>query len=775
MTDLLPINSAVADRLAEALLHSLWIGGLLVVVAIAVARLRVRSANGRYRTYWAALVGIILSLPASFCLVRYEPSALTAVPTNPVVQDGSRANSVIETNVEAVLTGERNASVDSSLDAVDTELHATFTAWIQSWRNHSSVITRFYFVGVCLMLLRLSIALWRGQRIRKRAESIESGLFAELAQRARTRMGLRVIPILAKSIDVHVPSVTGLWRPAILVPASVMTGLSTDLVEILIIHELAHLRRKDHWGIVAQHLIEAVAFYHPAIWLLSRLIRIEREHACDDLVVAVGVERSRYAKALVDMADLCRKSGSARPELQTVLGAISHQVSRLRYLVERLLGREGWSLHGVGGWPVAMVCSGTLVAAVTVSFGESNLATQNGSEEKTSVETPQFPVQVSAKQAPRGPFRDSIAVLQPTDTDTAKSLPGGVPNGTVQISHVDQTAEAVRSLAASGHAVRYQRPDKEKFVEAVQIFASRYGMPKAPKDDFHLYLLNEKFQVLADVRFPYAMIPRGEKQWHTLRTPSIEVPAEFYVALAFNPRRTKGIYLGLDENVTQTYSLTGIVRDGFKKWPNKSDWMLRVHLSELPTGELGEQKLADWKAPKSKSDPFAECLEARYDTGKSEGQQSYGGAGPVLTVNLNKLIPKDIDISKVKLKGLRVYGSRYGSGYNVETTMINVDILDANANVLRKEQVPYQHLTYKARWVDLELSRPVAIAKWVTDGKLTIGIDPQAHQRRGVYFHYQKPADGSDDSEVSKGFVPNKRFFKTKDRRWLIRAYFEME
>lgn len=57
-------------------------------------------------------------------------------------------------------------------------------------------------------------------------------------------------------------------------------------------------------------------------------------------------------------------------------------------------------------------------------------------------------------------------------------------------------------------------------------------------------MLNEKKQVLADLPFAYALIERGDMKWYALRTPSVEVPADFTVALAFNPHQTKGVYLG---------------------------------------------------------------------------------------------------------------------------------------------------------------------------------------------------------------------------------------
>ncbi|MHC4346260.1 MAG: hypothetical protein ACYSUP_16415, partial [Planctomycetota bacterium] len=108
---------------------------------------------------------------------------------------------------------------------------------------------------------------------------------------------------------------------------------------------------------------------------------------------------------------------------------------------------------------------------------------------------------------------------------------GGVEPDDEPVGYVDNTAEGKRSLGGSGHAVMFERPDPyhayryrdiPRYIEAVEIFAGRYGTPTPPDENFHLYILDEDQNMLADVPYPYAMIERGELRWYTLRTPSIE-------------------------------------------------------------------------------------------------------------------------------------------------------------------------------------------------------------------------------------------------------------
>jgi beta-lactamase regulating signal transducer with metallopeptidase domain len=77
----------------------------------------------------------------------------------------------------------------------------------------------------------------------------------------------------------------------ILLPASAISGLSTSQIELILAHELAHVRRHDWLVNFAQIVIEALLFYHPAMWWVSNQIRKERENCCDDMAVAISDDR----------------------------------------------------------------------------------------------------------------------------------------------------------------------------------------------------------------------------------------------------------------------------------------------------------------------------------------------------------------------------------------------------------------------------------------------------------------------------------------------------
>jgi D-alanyl-D-alanine endopeptidase (penicillin-binding protein 7) len=106
---------------------------------------------------------------------------------------------------------------------------------------------------------------------------------------------LRVVDGLAS------PVTAGWWRPVVLVPASLVSGMPPDLLEALLAHELAHVRRVDYLVNLGQNVVETLLFYHPAVWWISNRIRIEREQIADDIAARALGEPRRLARALSEL------------------------------------------------------------------------------------------------------------------------------------------------------------------------------------------------------------------------------------------------------------------------------------------------------------------------------------------------------------------------------------------------------------------------------------------------------------------------------------------
>ncbi len=223
-----------------------------------------------------------------------------------------------------------------------------------------------YFAGALIFLLRLSAALWGGHRLRTASRPVEDTSLLEIIADQSRRVGLKLTPVVAYCEKVAVPTVVGVLRPFILLPATLMTGLAPDQVAAVISHELAHIRRCDLFMNLLQRLVEALLFFHPVVWRISRRMSAEREACCDDLVVASGHERLGYAAALLRMAELC--SAAKRPSVAALAasgGATSQLERRIHRLVDGSDAPEFRLTRG-GLLATALVAVSLLVAPLIV-------------------------------------------------------------------------------------------------------------------------------------------------------------------------------------------------------------------------------------------------------------------------------------------------------------------------------------------------------------------------------------------------------------------------
>ena len=217
---------------------------------------------------------------------------------------------------------------------------------------------------------------------------MREAIWQDRLHRVAQRIGV-IRPVqLAHSTLVQVPTVLGWLRPMVLLPVSNLTGLSPFELEAILAHELAHVRRHDYLINLLQSAIETLLFYHPAVWWMSGQIRMEREHACDELVVAAFGDRASYARALTHLEEQC--SSSFQP--LTLSAAGGSLIGRIR----RLIGAPAEKQLSPG-WVAGLV--------VPLAFGWCLLTERN----------------VPA----------SIEVLAPTDTITAPAAPSPNSNATV--------------------------------------------------------------------------------------------------------------------------------------------------------------------------------------------------------------------------------------------------------------------------------------------------------------------------------------------------------
>jgi len=187
-------------------------------------------------------------------------------------------------------------------------------------------IPALWLAGIAALSLRALIGFYLVQSLKRRdAEMLPAGLLRRChALQHRLAVAWPVRFLLSRRIDV--PMVVGWLRPVVLIPVSAVTGLTPGQLDALILHELAHIRRFDTAINILLVAVETILFYHPAVWWMSRQVRIEREHCCDDFAVSACGDASVYVEAMTALESW---KGASRLALAANGGNLKHRVARL--------------------------------------------------------------------------------------------------------------------------------------------------------------------------------------------------------------------------------------------------------------------------------------------------------------------------------------------------------------------------------------------------------------------------------------------------------------
>ena len=166
--------------------------------------------------------------------------------------------------------------------------------------------------------------------------------FNELAK----QIHLKITPRLLISLKVEVPMAIGWLKPMVLLPASMIIGLTNAQLEMLILHELAHIRRHDYLVNFLQTLVEILLFFHPAVLWVSKQMRNEREYCSDDIAVQHCGDAIAYAHTLADTASLCTKT-----HIHTIPDmAMAASGGDLKQRVIRLVGHHCAPSNNISKW-----------------------------------------------------------------------------------------------------------------------------------------------------------------------------------------------------------------------------------------------------------------------------------------------------------------------------------------------------------------------------------------------------------------------------------------
>lgn len=301
--------SLLMPALAGALLHFLWQGVLIgLLAALALALLRNARPQTRYAVACIALLACV-AWP-TFTLLQalaHAGDAASATALTYVGLDAAQSAQGLATGISAALP----------LPGFDP----------QPW------IVALWAAGVGLLSLRMAGGLLWVRRLCRHAQAEADAQWQACVQRLTARIGIVRKIALRVSEDGDGPMTAGWWRPVVVLPAAIVARMPADLVEALIAHELAHVRRHDYLVNLLQGAVETLLFYHPVVWWLSHRIRIERELVADDLAAAALGEPRRLALALSELDRHAGARSLAPPTHYAPAAHGGHLMSRIRQLV----------------------------------------------------------------------------------------------------------------------------------------------------------------------------------------------------------------------------------------------------------------------------------------------------------------------------------------------------------------------------------------------------------------------------------------------------------
>jgi len=195
-----------------------------------------------------------------------------------------------------------------------------------SWGSLRPAITvpgRWAFVvflawacGACVGMMRLAAGLWRLRRLRRSCTPIVAADLDPAVRKTVDAIGASASVVsssisssisrsitIATSEYVRVPAAIGFWKRTIVLPAWALRELPAQDLNVILLHEFAHLRRWDDWTNLIQKILRALFFFHPAVWWIEKRISVEREMACDDAVLAETANPHGYATCLVSLLE----------------------------------------------------------------------------------------------------------------------------------------------------------------------------------------------------------------------------------------------------------------------------------------------------------------------------------------------------------------------------------------------------------------------------------------------------------------------------------------
>lgn len=294
------------NTIGWTLIHSLWqalaFGAIIWVLLRFISR---DNARLRYIIAGSGLLAIFMTSCITF--IRY----LGKIPTT------AEGTALSPEALLYLLNNEQTAEKIWSIKDINIE-------------TYFPILVNIWCIGAGLLALHMLISYSRSIKLKNYMAYPLRKEVMDMATQLSNKLGIKQKIQFKESGYIGTPSLIGYFKPVILLPVSLLSGIPKNQLEIIIAHELAHIHRHDYLIQFIQGILELLFFYHPVVWWLSSVVKTEREHICDDLAVKVCGESLTLIKALNNMEAIRKKQN------EMVLG-FSGKKSGILYRVQRIL------------------------------------------------------------------------------------------------------------------------------------------------------------------------------------------------------------------------------------------------------------------------------------------------------------------------------------------------------------------------------------------------------------------------------------------------------
>jgi beta-lactamase regulating signal transducer with metallopeptidase domain len=342
------LNNEMMQAICWTLIHSLWQGLLLAVCAGVVIMLTKKSSSTiRYNS----LAVLFFLFIAATCFTFAKQYNYVSAHDN--IGD---INQIVNKHADLLI-------VTGNSPITNIHIAKTFLeTFIDYFNEHASLIVMIWFIVLSIQLIRLMANAGYVQRIRHYKTHAPSEYWTRRMQELAVKLNIRQKVLLLQSEIVKVPVMVGFLKPVILFPFQLMSQLPAEQVEAVLLHELAHIRRKDYFVNILQNLAEIIFFFNPGVLWISSLIRDERENCCDDIAVAETKCKKEFVHALVSFQEY--NLNSSRYSL-----AFPGRKNHLLIRVKRILTNNNKTLNNME--KISLASGIVIIGLITIAFKQT--------------------------------------------------------------------------------------------------------------------------------------------------------------------------------------------------------------------------------------------------------------------------------------------------------------------------------------------------------------------------------------------------------------------